>query len=225
MKKNIIFSSLVTVAVVIWYYDLARYLTLDSIKAQQSVFTSYYAEQPVIALGGFFLTYVAVAALSLPGAAVMTLLGGALFGFWPGLVIVSFASTIGATLAFLLARFLLRDWIQARYRKQLATLNKGFEEEGAFYLFALRLIPVFPFFLVNILTALMPIRTRSFYAASQLGMLPGTAAYVYAGTEIGKVQSLSDIGSPMLLGAFVLLGLLPIASKKIVAALRSRRPA
>ena len=153
----------------------------------------------------------------------MTLLGGALFGFWQGLISVSFASTIGATLAFLLSRFLLKDWIQGRYQKQLATLNEGFMKEGAFYLFALRLIPVFPFFLVNILTGVMPIKTRHFYSASQLGMLPGTAVYVYAGTELGKIQSLSDIASPSLLAAFIVLGLFPLIAKKIVAALRGRR--
>lgn len=208
-----------------WILDLGQYLTLESIRAQQDAIKNYQVAHPAIVIGGFFIAYVAVAALSLPGAAVMTLLGGALFGFWQGLIAVSFASTIGATLAFLLARFLLKDWIQGRYQKQLSTLNEGFGKEGAFYLFALRLIPVFPFFLVNILTGVMPIKTRHFYGASQLGMLPGTAVYVYAGTELGKIQSLSDIASPSLVAAFVVLGLFPLIAKKIVATMRGRRKA
>lgn len=216
---------LLVVAMAVWKFHLTDYLSLEFIRAQQAAIASYYNEHPLVTVGLFFAAYVAVAALSLPGAAIMTLLGGALFGFWQGLIAVSFASTIGATLAFLLSRFLLKDWIQGRYQKQLATLNEGFKTEGAFYLFALRLIPVFPFFLVNILTGVMPIKTRYFYGASQLGMLPGTAVYVYAGTELGKIQSLSDIASPSLLGAFIVLGLFPLIAKKIVAALRSRRKA
>lgn len=210
-------------ALSVWKFHIADYLTLDSIRAQQDAIRNYQVAHPYVVIGGFFIAYVAVAALSLPGAAAMTLLGGALFGFWHGLVAVSFASTIGATLAFLLARFLLKDWIQSRYHHQLAAINEGFQKEGAFYLFALRLIPAFPFFLVNILTGVMPIKTRHFYGASQLGMLPGTAVYVYAGTELGKIQSLSDIASPSLLAAFVALGLFPLVAKKVVAALRGRR--
>jgi uncharacterized membrane protein YdjX (TVP38/TMEM64 family) len=230
MNKNVlirtlIVSMLLAAAFGVWKLNLTDYLTLDGIRAQQAALKAYQADYPLTVLGGFFFLYIAVAALSLPGAAIMTLLGGALFGLWPGLLTVSFASSIGATLAFLMARFLLKDWIQARYQKQLSTVNKGFEEEGSFYLFALRLIPVFPFFLVNTLTGVMPIKTRSFYAASQLGMLPGTAVYVYAGTALGKIQSLSDIASPSLLAAFVLLGLFPIVAKKIVAVLRGRRKA
>lgn len=228
-KKTVIrfVISLFVVAVVIaaWRWHIADYLNLDFIRAQQTTIKSYYSEHPFLTVGLFFAAYVAVAALSLPGAAVMTLLGGALLGFWQGLIAVSFASTIGATLAFLLARFLLKDWIQERYQKQLATLNEGFRNEGAFYLFALRLIPVFPFFLVNILTGVVPLKTRHFYGASQLGMLPGTAVYVYAGTELSKIQSLSDIASPSLLAAFIVLGVFPLIAKKIVAALRRRRKA
>lgn len=216
---------LVATAMAAWQLHISDYLNLEFIRTQQAAIKSYYSEHPFVTVGLFFVTYVAVAALSLPGAAVMTLLGGVLLGFWQGLIAVSFASTIGATLAFLLARFLLKDWIQGRYQKQLTTLNEGFRKEGAFYLFALRLIPVFPFFLVNILTGVMPIKTRHFYGASQLGMLPGTAVYVYAGTELGKIQSLSDIASPSLLAAFIVLGLFPLIAKKIVAALRSRRKA
>lgn len=216
---------LVATAMAAWQMHITDYLNLEFIRTQQVSIKSYYSEHPLVTVGLFFVAYVSVAALSLPGAAVMTLLGGALLGFWQGLIAVSFASTIGATLAFLLARFLLKDWIQGRYQRQLVTLNEGFIKEGAFYLFALRLIPVFPFFLVNILTGVMPIKTRHFYGASQLGMLPGTAVYVYAGTELGKIQSLSDIASPSLLAAFIVLGAFPLIAKKIVAALRSRRKA
>ncbi|OIN86505.1 MAG: TVP38/TMEM64 family protein [Alphaproteobacteria bacterium CG1_02_46_17] len=221
--KAVIALALAGIFIAIWLLDLSQYLTLENMRTQQAALKDFQAAQSFIVSGIFFLAYVAVAALSLPGAVIMTLLGGALFGFWQGLVVVSFASTIGATLAFLLARFLFRDWIQGRYQKPLTTLNEGFKNEGVFYLFALRLIPVFPFFLVNILTSVMPIKTRHFYGASQLGMLPGTAVYVYAGTELGKLQSLSDIASPPMLAAFVLLGLFPIIAKKIIATIRGRR--
>jgi uncharacterized membrane protein YdjX (TVP38/TMEM64 family) len=219
----VLFVSVIIIAT--WKLQLTDYLNLEYLLTQQNSIKQYYNDNTFLTIVAFFLMYIGLASLSLPGAAIMTLLGGALFGFWQGLLSVSFASSIGATLAFLMARFLLKDWIQSRYQRQLSAINEGFEKEGSFYLFALRLIPVFPFFLVNILTGLMPIKTRNFYAASQLGMLPGTAVYVYAGTELGKVQSLSDIASPSLLAAFVALGLFPLIAKKIVAALRRRRNA
>lgn len=203
------------------FLGIGHYLTLESIREQQSLLRDYQDNHPLFVIGGYFLIYIAVTALSLPGAAVLTLLGGALFGFSWGLLVVSFASTIGATLAFLLARFLLRDWIQRKYKNQLATLNAGFEREGPFYLFALRLIPIFPFFLINILTGVMLISTRNFYVASQLGMLPGTAVYVYAGTELGKIKSMSDIASPSLLAALILLGIFPLLAKKAVSVMRN----
>ena len=221
--KILIVLFLTSLFFAIWLFDLSQYLTLDFIHTQQEAFKKLQVSQPLLVMGIFFIAYIVITSLSLPGAAVMTLLGGALFGFWQGLITVSFASSIGATLAFLLARFLLRDWIQGRYQKQLAVLNDGFEKEGSFYLFAIRLVPLFPFFLVNILTSVMPIKTRSFYAASQLGMLPGTAVYVYAGTELGKIQSLSEIASPSVLVAFALLGLFPIIAKKTISAIRTRR--
>ncbi|MGB4100868.1 MAG: TVP38/TMEM64 family protein [Alphaproteobacteria bacterium] len=216
---------LLIAVIVAWKLRITDYLNLEFIRSQQVALKNYYSEYPFVTVGLFFIIYVVVAALSLPGAAVMTLLGGALLGFWKGLIAVSFASTIGATLAFLLSRFLLQDWIQGRYQKQLTILNDGFKKEGTFYLFALRLIPAFPFFLVNIMTSVMPIKTRDFYRVSQLGMLPGTAVYVYAGTELGKIQSLSDITSPSLLAAFAVLGLFPLIAKKIVAIWRNRRKA
>ena len=222
ISKVAVIIGLCALFVAAFAFDAPQYLTLDVLREKQAVLKAYQADHALLVMSGFFLIYVTAAAMSFPGATVLTLLGGALFGIWQGLLVVSFASTIGATLAFLLARFLLRDWIQEKHQKQLAILNVGFVKEGAFYLFALRLIPVFPFFLVNILTSIMPIKTRSFYGASQLGMLPGTAVYVYAGTELGKLQSLSGIASPSLLAAFVLLGLFPLLAKKTISYIRNR---
>jgi uncharacterized membrane protein YdjX (TVP38/TMEM64 family) len=177
-------------------FDLGSYLTLDYLKARQHDFQQFYASHRALTLGAYFLIYVVVTALSLPGAAIMTLAGGALFGFLPALIVVSFASTIGATLAFLVSRFLLRDWVQARFGERLRAINAGVEKEGAFYLFTLRLVPIFPFFIINLAMGLTPLRTLTFYWISQLGMLPGTAVYVNAGTQLGQIESLSGILSP-----------------------------
>lgn len=203
--------------------DLGQYATLDYVKQQQHTLLEYYEQNTALVLTIFGLTYVLVTALSLPAAAALTLLGGALFGLPVGLVIVSFASTIGATLAFLMARFLARDYVQKNYAKQLSKINAGFEREGAFYLFALRLVPAFPFFMINVVMALMPIRTWTFYWVSQLGMLPGTAVYVYAGTQLAQIESFSDIASPQLLIAFALLGLFPLIAKKLVQFIRKEK--
>jgi uncharacterized membrane protein YdjX (TVP38/TMEM64 family) len=216
---------LVLVVLVIAFFalHLNRYFTLEYFKSQQAAIEALRRAHPVATAGGFFLTYVTVAALSLPGAALMTLAGGAIFGLAWGLVIVSFASSVGATCAFLVARFLLRDAIQARYAGKLRTINQGVEREGAFYLFTLRLVPVFPFFLVNLVMALTPIRTWTFYWASQVGMLAGTIVYVNAGTQLAKIDSLRGILSPLVLGSFVLLGVFPLAAKKIIELIRRRR--
>ena len=203
--------------------DLQQYATLDYIKAQQHTIAEYYEHNTFLVLAVFGLTYVLVTALSLPAAAALTLLGGALFGLPVGLVMVSFASTIGATLAFLMARFLARDYVQQNYSKQLAKINAGFEREGAFYLFALRLVPAFPFFMINVVMALMSIKTWTFYWVSQLGMLPGTVVYVYAGTQLAQIESLLDIASPSLLLAFALLGLFPLIAKKLVQFIRKEK--
>ena len=173
--------------------------------------------------GAYFLIYVAVTALSLPGAAVMTLAGGALFGLGIGTLLVSFASSIGATLAFLVSRFLLRDWVQARYGERLGAINPGMEKDGAFYLFTLRLVPVFPFFIINLLMGLTPIRTRTFYWVSQVGMLAGTLVYVNAGTQLARLDSLSGILSPGLLASFALLGVFPLLAKRLVAWVQARK--
>ncbi len=204
-------------------FDFDRYLTLDYLNARQQDFRQFYAARRVRTLGAYFAIYVVVTALSLPGAAIMTLAGGALFGFWPALVVVSFASTIGATLAFLVSRFLLRDWVQARFGERLRAMNAGVEKEGIFYLFTLRLVPIFPFFVINLAMGLTPLRTLAFYWVSQLGMLPATAVYVNAGTALGDVQSLSEILSPALLVSFALLGIFPLAARKIVDFVTARR--
>ncbi|MDP5052467.1 MAG: FAD-dependent oxidoreductase, partial [Congregibacter sp.] len=171
----------------------------------------------------FFGLYVAVTGLSLPGAAIMTLAGGAIFGFWTALLLVSFASSVGATLAFLVSRSLLRDWVQTRFARQLKALNAGFSRDGAFYLFSLRLVPVFPFFVINLISGLLPISTGRFYWVSQLGMLPATAVFVNAGTQLGQLESPAGILSPALLGSFVLLGVFPFIARSVLGRIKSRR--
>jgi pyruvate/2-oxoglutarate dehydrogenase complex dihydrolipoamide dehydrogenase (E3) component/uncharacterized membrane protein YdjX (TVP38/TMEM64 family) len=200
-----------------------RYLSLENLKAQQAALQGWRAAHPAGAIAAFFAAYVAVTGLSLPGAALLTLLAGALFGLLWGTIVVSFASSIGATIAFLASRFVLRDWVQARYRGQLEAVNRGVEKEGGFYLFTLRLIPAVPFFVINLAMGLTRMRTGTFYWVSQLGMLAGTLVYVYAGTQLGKLASLADVLSPGLIGAFLALGFFPLAAKKSVEAYRARQ--
>ena len=224
-KKSIKIILLMVVAILIalfFYFDLNQYFSLDTIKQKQVQFGDFYEQNKILVALIFCAVYIFFTALSLPAASVLTLLGGAIFGFVVGLILVSFSSTIGATLAFLLSRFIFKDWVQKKYGRFLNKLNQGFEQEGAFYLFALRLVPAFPFFLVNILTALLPIKVWTFFWVSQLGMLAGTAVYVFAGTQLGQIESLSGILSPKLLIAFALLGLFPIISKKILNYFRKR---
>jgi pyruvate/2-oxoglutarate dehydrogenase complex dihydrolipoamide dehydrogenase (E3) component/uncharacterized membrane protein YdjX (TVP38/TMEM64 family) len=199
------------------------YLTFENLKAQQLAIQEVYARHPAPTVLAYFLVYVAVTGLSLPGAALMTLVAGAIFGLVWGTVIVSFASTIGATLAFLVSRFLLRDWVQGRFGHSLRTINAGIEREGAFYLFTLRLIPAIPFFAINLAMGLTPMRAVTFFWVSQLGMLAGTIVYVNAGTRLAAIESPGDILSPELIGAFVLLGIFPLIAKKIVDAVKARR--
>lgn len=203
--------------------DLGRFLSLDALRQSKAAIDAYRDGHPLLASLAYFLAYVAVTALSLPGAAILTLAGGAVFGLLWGLVLVSFASSIGATLAFLTSRFLLRDAIQSRYGDRLRPINDGVRKDGAFYLFTLRLVPVFPFFVINLLMGLTPIRTWTFYWVSQVGMLAGTTVYVNAGTELGKLDSLKGILSPTLVASFVLLGLFPLIAKKIVEKINARR--
>ena len=203
--------------------DLGHYLSLDWLKAQQAAIAAYRADHPLAAVAAYFALYVAVTALSLPGAALMTLAGGAVFGLLWGTLIVSFASSIGATLAFLASRFLLRDWVMARFGRRLEAIDAGVRKEGAFYLFTLRLVPVFPFFLVNLLLGLTAMKARAFYWVSQLGMLAGTAVYVNAGTQLARIDSLAGIVSPGLLLSFALLGVFPLIANRIVESVRARR--
>ena len=202
--------------VVFFTYDLQQFLTLEYLKTSQNKFADFYEARPLFVMGVYFLLYVLVTGLSLPGAVIMTLAGGGLFGLWKGLLIVSFASTIGATCACFAARFVLQNWVQQRFDDKLSMINKGVQQEGAFYLFTLRLIPVFPFFIINLVMGLTKMRLTTFFWVSQLGMLPGTVVFVNAGKEIAKIDSLSGILSPSLIGSFVLLGLFPLLVKKIM---------
>lgn len=206
-----------------FYFDLGRFFTIDYFKAQQQGFQSYYSAKPVLTISIFFWVYITVTALSLPGAAVMTLVAGALFGTMVGLITVSFASSIGATLAFLVSRFLLKDYVQSKFGDKLKAINQGVEKDGAFYLFTLRLVPIFPFFVINLAMGLTPIKTIIFYLVSQVGMLPGTFVFVNAGTQIGKLESLSGILSPGIIFSFALLGIFPLIAKKIINAIKARK--
>jgi pyruvate/2-oxoglutarate dehydrogenase complex dihydrolipoamide dehydrogenase (E3) component/uncharacterized membrane protein YdjX (TVP38/TMEM64 family) len=223
MKKYIIVFAVIAVVLSYWFFDLGRYLTLEEIKAGQTQLDSWRNGAPVLTSLLFFVLYIAVAALSLPGAAVLTLVAGALFGLVWGVVLVSFASSIGATLAFLVARFILRDSVQKRFGDRLQAINKGIEQEGAFYLFTLRLVPIFPFFLINLLMGLTPIRTLTFYWISQVGMLAGTVVYVNAGTQLAQIESIGGILSPGLVLSFAALGIFPLIGKKVVDWLKKRR--
>ncbi len=225
MNRSRIVLALVLVAAVVAFFafDLGRFLTLDALKAQQAAIDGYYRANPLATAAIFFAAYVAVTGLSLPGAAIMTLAGGAVFGLLWGTVLVSFASSIGATIAFLASRFLFRDAVQSKFGAQLGAFDRGIERDGAFYLFTLRLVPVFPFFVINLLMGLTKLRTWTFYWVSQLGMLLGTLVYVNAGTQLARIESLRGILSPGLVGSFVLLGLFPLIAKMLVDALRARQ--
>ena len=221
--KLLLLFAIAAAAGLFFALDLGHYLSLDWLKAQQAAIAAYRADHPLAAVAAYFALYVAVTALSLPGAALMTLAGGAVFGLLWGTLIVSFASSIGATLAFLASRFLLRDWVMARFGRRLAAIDAGVRKEGAFYLFTLRLVPVFPFFLVNLLLGLTAMKARTFYWVSQLGMLAGTVVYVNAGTQLAQIDSLAGIVSPGLLLSFALLGVFPLIANRIVESVRARR--
>jgi dihydrolipoamide dehydrogenase len=222
-KKLLLAILILGLIYVFFSFDLGQYLNLDYLKTQQHAIEGYYRSHPLSALAIYFAVYVLVTGLSLPGAAIMTLAGGALFGLLWGTVVVSFASSIGATLAFLVARFLLRDFVQRRFGKKLQAINRGIEKDGAFYLFTLRLVPAFPFFVINLAMGLTPLRAPTFYLVSQLGMLPGTLVYVNAGTQLGSIESMQGILSPALIASFILLGLFPLIAKKIIETVQARR--
>lgn len=225
-KQNLVKALTLLAVILIFalaYPYIKEYASLSYVKTKQADFMAYYEANRLPVLVGYFLLYVAVTALSLPGAAIMTLLAGALFGLVVGVVLVSFASTLGATSAFLVARFLFGDSLQKKYGDKLQKINDGVEREGAFYLFTMRLIPAFPFFLINLLMALTTMPALTFYWVSQAGMFAGTVVFVYAGTELAKINDLKDILSPTLIAAFVAIGVLPLVAKKTVAFIRARR--
>jgi len=223
LARLLLVAAIILLIIAFIAFDLQRFLTLAYLKEQQQVFADFYAANRVLTIALYFVIYVLVTALSLPGAAVMTLAGGALLGFWTALVTVSFASTIGATLAFIASRFLLRDWVQGKFGDKLKAINDGVDREGSFYLFTLRLVPLFPFFVINLVMGLTPMRTLAYYWVSQLGMLPGTAVYVNAGTQLGQIESAGGILSPGILVSFILLGLFPLIAKRIIDFLKRRK--
>ncbi|HHX8348663.1 TPA: TVP38/TMEM64 family protein [Vibrio diabolicus] len=220
MNKKLILGLILVAIIIFLGVNFSQYLTLENAKAQQEALTTYIDQNFVFSAAIYFFAYIAITAFSIPGAAVVTLLGAALFGFWTSLLLVSFASTMGATLAFLSSRYLLRDWVQNKFGNKLIAINQGVEKDGAFYLFSLRLIPVFPFFLINLLMGLTPMSVGRFYLTSQVGMLPGTAVYLNAGTQLATIESLSGIISPAVLASFALLGLFPIITKWIMNKVR-----
>ncbi|MCK4910089.1 MAG: TVP38/TMEM64 family protein [Thermodesulfovibrionales bacterium] len=223
LGRAVVLIVLLGLAVFFFAFDLGRFLTLEYARASQETFNAYYTDNAIVVIAGFMLLYIAVAALSLPGAAALTIAGGALLGLVNGTIAVSFASTIGATLACAASRFVLRDWVQGRFGGRLAAINRGVEREGRFYLFTLRLIPLFPFFVINLLMGLTRLPLRSFYWVSQVGMLPGTIVYVNAGRELAKLESFSGILSPGLIISFALLGLFPITAKKLLGLYRKKQ--
>ena len=224
MNKKLGIIAVVVIAIVaVFASGVGDFLTLSYLKSAHSEALAYVAANPVVASLGFFCLYVVVTALSLPGAAIMTLAAGAIFGLLWGLVIVSFASTIGATLAMLMSRILLGDWVQSRFTAQLKSVNDGFHRDDAFYLFSIRMVPLFPFFIVNLVMGLTRIPVWQYYVVSQVGMLAGTVVYVFAGTQLAGIEALGDILSPGLIIALSLLGLFPLLARKSIDWLRALR--
>jgi len=207
-------AAIAVIAGLFMYFDLGRFLTLDYLKESRAQFQELYHNHALLVIAAYMGVYILVTALSLPGAAILTLAGGAMLGFWMGSLVISFASTIGATLACLAARFLFRDAVQRRFAERLTAINEGIAREGAFYLFTLRLIPIFPFFVINLVMGLSKLPIRTFFWVSQLGMLPGTLVYVNAGRQLGQLDSLKGILSPALIGSFALLGIFPLLVKR-----------
>jgi pyruvate/2-oxoglutarate dehydrogenase complex dihydrolipoamide dehydrogenase (E3) component/uncharacterized membrane protein YdjX (TVP38/TMEM64 family) len=222
-RQGVFLLTVLALAAAFWWFDLGHWLRLDTLKARQAELATLYGAHPAAVIAGYVAVYVAVTALSLPGAVVLTLAGGALFGLWTGLVVVSFASTAGATLAFLAARYLLRDSVTRRFGPRLDEFHRGIDRDGAFYLFTLRLVPLVPFFVINLVMGLTKMPARRYAWVSQLGMLPGTLVYVNAGTALGGLQSLSGIVSPPLLGAFALLAVFPWIARTALDRWKARR--
>ncbi|MFH1887026.1 MAG: TVP38/TMEM64 family protein [Pseudomonadota bacterium] len=222
LVKILLVLVLAAAVILFWALGLSRYFSLEWVKESHHALVDLFRQHPAGVTAGYAGIYVVMAALSLPGAAVMSLAGAVVLGFWPALVAVSFASSLGATLACAASRFLLGDWVQRRFSGRLSAINRGVEQEGAFYLFTLRLVPVFPFFLINLAMGMTRMPLARFYWVSQLGMLPGTAVYVNAGTQLGRLDSAGGILSPALLASFALLGIFPLAAKKALDGFRKR---
>lgn len=211
------------VLVIFFQFDLGRFLSLEYVQSRLSALQTFRNDHFALALAIYFLTYLLIAALSIPGALIITLTGGAIFGLIWGTVLASFASSIGATLAFLLSRTLLRNWVQSRFGNYLAPINRGIEQDGNFYLFSIRMVPIFPFFVVNLLMGLTPIGVIPFYLVSQIGMLLITAVYVNAGSELAQITSLSGLVSPSVILSLVLVGVSPLAAKLLINAIKRAR--
>ncbi|MGQ7843508.1 FAD-dependent oxidoreductase [Granulosicoccus sp. 3-233] len=222
-NRKLLFAALALCVAAFFFFDVGRFFSLDYLKSEQAALEALYDSRPWLVIGVFFLAYVGVTALSLPGAAIMTLAAGALFGLVTGTLIASFASSIGATLAFLVSRYLLRSSIEDKFGEKLKTFNRNIDKDGAFYLFTVRLVPVFPFFLVNLVMGLTSIRTGVFYIVSQLGMLAGTMVFVNAGTQLAKIDSLSGILSPAIIFSFALLGIFPLVAKKVIDMIKAKK--
>jgi len=221
--KLIVIGAMVGIVSAFFVFGLHEYLNLEELKTQREGFADYYQNNQTLTISAYLVLYITVTALSLPGAVILTLAGGALFGLFTGAILVSVASTIGASCAFLVARYLLRDSIQSKFGDKLQSINQRLKDEGALYLFTLRLIPAFPFFVINLVMGLTPMRLGTFFFISQIGMLPGTIVYVNAGTQLGQLDSLGGILSPSLLISFALIGIFPILAKKLMVFIR-RKP-
>ncbi|UCG79396.1 MAG: TVP38/TMEM64 family protein [Nitrospirota bacterium] len=221
-KKMLAGMAVILLVLLLRMFNVGHYFSLEYIKESQVRFGEVYAQSRVTVIGIYMFIYIAVTSLSLPGAAVLTIGSGALFGLVTGVILVSFSSTIGATIACFASRYILRDWVQKRFGIKIKKINEGIEREGAFYLFTLRLIPLFPFWMINLVAGVTRIPLRKFFWVSQIGMLPGTIVYVNAGREIAKIDSLSGILSPGLIISFVILGIFPLAVKKAMAFYRKR---
>lgn len=217
VRKIALIVALATGTIAFYAFDLGEYLTLSYIKTYQGKFADLYVAHQIPVILAYAAVYIIATALSVPGAAIMTLAGGALFGLVIGTLVVSVSSTIGATISCVVSRYILRDWVQKRFGDRLTTINEGIRKEGAFYLFTLRLVPIFPFWLINILSGLTTIPIRTYFWVSQIGMLPATIVYVNAGREIARIESLSGILSPGLIMSFVILGIFPVAVKKLLS--------
>ncbi len=216
-------AGIIILVVLFFAFDLHKYFSLANLKGELDNLRAFYSDNKLLSIAVYMAGYILVTALSLPGATVITLAGGAVFGLGTGVVVVSFASSIGATLAFLFSRYLFKDWVQTKFSTKLNAINQGIEKEGGFYLFTLRLVPAFPFFVINLAMGVTPISARLFYGVSQIGMLPGTIVYVNAGTMLGQIDSMGGILSPGLIFSFALLGIFPLVAKKAVELFRARK--